>query len=226
MSGRPGGSARRLRAAAALLGASLSAAACTGLFRSSATPEQVYVLRAPAAAAEPAAAQPPEGAPSIRVLTPLAAPGLDSSHIMLVQANHRMSFYTASRWPGSLPEVVEALTVQTLRSSNAWRAVVDATSPFPADYMLRVSVQRFEADYTAGAVPVVHVVFDCGVGRRAGRELVASFSAAGEAAAGADRMSEVVAAFEQAAGAALQSLSQQTLAAVRADAAQHAASER
>jgi cholesterol transport system auxiliary component len=219
-------SARWLPVAVALLAGTLGSAACTGFFHSTSKPEQIYFLRAPAAAAGSAATPLPAGAPSIRVLTPLAAPGLDTTNIMLVQADHRMSFYTASRWPGRLPEVVETLTVQTLRSSLAWSAVMDSASPFPSDYMLRVTVRRFEADYASGATPTVYVVLDCSVGRRAGRELLASFSASGEATAAADRMGEVVGAFEQAAGAALQSLSQQTQAVVHAEAAAHPASER
>jgi cholesterol transport system auxiliary component len=216
----------RLLGAAALLAGTLASAACTGVFHSSAKPDQIYFLRAPAAAAGATATALPAGAPSIHVQTPLAATGLDTTRIMLLQADHRMSFYSASRWPGRLPEVVETLTVQTLRSSSAWSAVMDSTSPFPSDYILRVSVRRFEADYTSGTPPTVHVVLDCSVGRRAGRELLASFSASGEATAAADRMGEVVGAFEQAAGAALQSLSQQTQVVVHADAAAHPASER
>jgi cholesterol transport system auxiliary component len=210
---------------AALLGVTLGAAGCTSFFHSTAQPEQLYYLKAPEVAAAATATALPAGAPSIRVLTPQATPGLDSTHIMLVQADHRMSFYTASRWPATAPEVVESLAVQTLRASGAWSAVMDSTSPFPSDYLLRISLRRFEADYSAGTVPTVYVVLDCSLGRRAGRDLLASFSASGSAAAAADRMGEVVAAFEQAAGTALQSLEQQTQAAVRAAPPQHTASE-
>jgi cholesterol transport system auxiliary component len=225
--------ARRGSALAVLLVGLAGSAGCTGLFHSNAAPEQLYYLRAPAPTTAANSAAPlPANAPGIRVLTPLASPGLDSTHIMLVQADHRMSFFTASRWPSTAPEVVESLVVQTLRASGAWSAVMDSGSPFPADYLLRVSVRRFEADYTQGSPPTVQVQFDCSVGRRAGRDLLASFSVAGSATASADRMSEVLAAFEQAAGTALDSLSQQTLAIVRADPQQrteaqpHATSER
>ena len=64
--------------------------------------------------------------------------------------------------------------------------------------------------------PEVHVVFDCIIGRREGRDVVASFSAAGSALATANRLGEVVAAFEQATGTALAALSQQAQAAARA----------
>jgi len=207
---------------------------CSGLFHSTAHPEQTYYLRPPAAAAgegAPGAARGAPGAPpgvaaSLRVGHPLADPGLDSSHIMLVQADHRMNFYAGSRWPAPAADVIEALAVDTLRASGGWRSVEDSTSPFPSDYLLQVAVRRFEADYTAGgAVPEVHVTLDCIIGRREGRDVVATFVASGAALATANRLSEVVSAFEQAMGAALGVLSEQTQQAVRAAAARAAQNE-
>jgi cholesterol transport system auxiliary component len=204
----------------------LCLAGCSGLFQSKAKPEQTYYLRAPAA--RPAGTSPPAGASaaaaatpapaSLRVIRPVADPGLETSRIMLVQADHRMNFYSGSRWPAPTPEVIESLAVQTLRASGAWSSVSGSASPFPSDYLLQVHVQRFEADYGAGAdAPVVHTVLECTVGRRAGREVLATFTASGTAAATANRLSEVVLAFEQATGTALEALAQQTEQAVRAD---------
>ena len=204
----------------------LGLAGCSGLFQSKEKPDQIYYLRAPAArtagtnsqAAAPAATATPAIPASVRVMRPVAGPGLDTSRIMLVQADRRMNFFSGSRWPATAPEVIEALAVQTLRASGAWASVQGSASPFPADYLLQVHVQRFEADYGEGAgAPVVHVVLDCIVGRREGREMLASFTAAGSAAALANRLGEVVNAFEQATGVALEALSQRTEQAVRAD---------
>ena len=208
---------------------SLCLAGCSGLFQSKAKPEQVYFLRAPAVATSAPAAQPgdsaaaPAAAPTtmpatLRVTRPLASPGLDTARIMLVQTDHRMNFFSGSRWPAPVTQLVEALAVETLRATGAWTSVQDSTSPFPSDYLLQIHVRRFEADYTeGGGAPVVHVVLDCVVGRRQGREVLATFTASGSAAAAANRQAEVVAAFEQASGTALQSLSQQAERAVRAD---------
>jgi ABC-type uncharacterized transport system auxiliary subunit len=217
-----------MRPAAAALTLSLAAAAagCTNLFHSDAKPEQTYVLRAPlavTAAADGAAATaaPPAAALApVQVAHPLAAPGLDGPHIILLQADHRMNFYLGSRWPAPLPDMVEALAVETLRASGEWQSVQDAGSPFTSEYLLQISVRRFEADYTrARSAPEVRVVLDCTLGARAGRELVASFVAQGSATAAGDRMSEVVAAFETASSAAFASMSLQTVAATRAFAA-------
>ena len=204
----------------------LCLAGCSGLFQSKAKPEQVYFLRAPAVAtsvpAQPSDSAAPAAATAmqttLRVTRPLANPGLDTTRIMLVQTDHRMNFFSGSRWPAPVTQLVEALAVETLRATGAWASVEDSASPFPSDYLLQIHVRRFEADYTeGGGAPVVHVVLDCVVGRRQGREVLANFTASGSAAAVANRQAEVVAAFEQATGTALQSLSQQAERAVRAD---------
>jgi cholesterol transport system auxiliary component len=205
----------------------LCLAGCTGLFQSKAKPEQIYYLRAPTARpasantpadASAAAAATPAASASLRIIRPVAGPGLDTSRIMLVQADHRMNFFTGSRWPAPAPELIEALAVQTLRASGAWASVEGSSSPFPADYLLQLHVQRFEAEYGEGAAaPVVHVVLDCILGRRQGREVLATFTVSGAATAAANRLGEVVSAFEQATGTALEALSQQTEQALRED---------
>jgi cholesterol transport system auxiliary component len=173
---------------------------CSSGLHSDARPGEVYVLR-PAATAGSSTAP---GASSIRVARPDTAPGLASDHIVLLQSDHRMSHYVASRWAAPLPELVEDLAVETLRGTGSWSTVQDSRSFFSADYMLQIVVRRFEADYTAGsALPEVHVVLDCTLGRRAGREIVASFTAEGAATPPANRLGEVVSAFELAANKAM-----------------------
>jgi ABC-type uncharacterized transport system auxiliary subunit len=84
--------------------------------------------------------------------------------------------------------------------------------------MLQVRVRRFEADYTqADAAPVARVVLDCILGRRAGREVLTTFTVSGDATSPANHLSQVVAAFEQATGSALEALARQTAQAARAD---------
>jgi cholesterol transport system auxiliary component len=195
---------------------------CSGLFHSTTPPAQTYYLRAPSAstaalpAAATAVATPAGASVSLRVEQPVAGPGLDTARILLVQADHRMNFYAASRWPAPAPQLIGALAIETLRASGTWSSVQDATSAFPAQYLLQITVRRFDADYSGGALPEAHVVFDCTLGRREGREVIASFVVQGTAGAAADRMGDVVTAFEQATGAALTSLSQQAGEAVRA----------
>jgi cholesterol transport system auxiliary component len=204
----------RTALAGSLVFGALSLAGCTGLFHSNARPEQVYFLRATASAQSAAAPAPVQA--SVRLSRPTANPGLDSPQIVLVQSDRRMSYFLASRWPAPVPSMIETLAVEKLRASRSWQSVADSTSAFPSDYVVQVAVRRFEADYTGGGIaPDVHVVLDCVVGKREGREVIASFLAEGSATATANRLSAVVAAFETAANAALDSLSTQTLEVVR-----------
>jgi ABC-type uncharacterized transport system auxiliary subunit len=191
---------------AALLGA------CSGGLHSDSPATQVYVLRAgvhPQATLIPATA-------SLHVSRPMAAPGLDSDHILLVQSDHRMSYYLASRWPADLPGVVESLAVDTLRTTGAWTTVQDSGSAFSSDYLLQIVIRRFEADYsTSSGPPEVHVVLDCTVGRRAGREFIGSFVAEGSSTASANRLGDVISAFEDAVNKAMGDIAAHTTQAVQ-----------
>jgi ABC-type uncharacterized transport system auxiliary subunit len=188
-------------------------AGCSGFLHSTAKAEQTYFLRSTATPVEASAPLPA----ALRVGSPTANPGLDTSHIVLVQPDHRMGFYTGSRWPAAAPALVEAMAVQTLRASGNWTSVQDAGSPFPTDFLLQLMLRRFEADYPSGAAaPEVHVVLDGVVGRHDTSDVVGSFEVTGTATAAANRMGDVVSAFEQATNQALAAVAQQTLGVVRA----------
>jgi cholesterol transport system auxiliary component len=200
---------------ALLLAACLAAvlAGCSSGFHSDTPAIQVYVLRA---AVHPHAELAESPVASLHVGRPIAGPGMGSDHILLVQSDHRMSYYVASRWPADLPGVVEALAVDTLRSSGSWTNVQDSGSLFSSDYILQIVIRRFEADYSVSpGVPEVHVVLGCTVGKRAGREVIASFMAEGSATAAANRLGDVIAAFESAANHALGDIADRTAQAIR-----------
>jgi ABC-type uncharacterized transport system auxiliary subunit len=194
----------------------LALAGCAGGFHSSARPEQVYFLRAKSAAPESAPTAKP--ALTLRVVRPAAGPGLESSHIVLLEPDRRMSFYMASRWAAPLPDLVEELAVETLRSSAAWAVVQASESGFPADYLLQIRIRSFGADYTNSAAPDVRVAFDCTIGRRSGREIIATFSAEGSSRAAANKLGDVVTAFEEATNTALAAMEKRASEAVRTDA--------
>jgi cholesterol transport system auxiliary component len=192
---------RHLSLAAIAAIAVVAVSGCSGGLHSDAPLPQAYALRA---APVPAALARAEQAASLRVMRPYAAPGLDTDRIMLLQSDRRLSYYASSRWAAALPDVVEVLAVDTLRASASWSAVEDSHSSFVADYYLQITIRRFEADTTEGAGgPVVHVRLSCMLGRGADHELIAAFPAEGSATAAQNRLGAVVAAFEQAANAAL-----------------------
>jgi len=187
-------------------------AGCSGGLRSDGPAVQTYVLRA--------AVQPQsdlaQSVASLRVSHPIAGPGLESDRIVLVEPGHRMSHYVGSRWPANLPSLVEALTVDTLRASGAWSTVQDSNSAFPSEYLLQIVIRRFEADYSVSpGTPEVHVVLDCTLGRRIGREVLVSFIADGSSTAAANHLGDVVTAFEEASNKALDEIAVRSAQAIK-----------
>lgn len=168
---------------------------CGSLFDSKLAPPQTYVLRLPPPAATASA---PGTGGSLQVQRPEAGPGLESNRIALLRSDRRFDYFAASLWAAPVPDLLESAIVEQLRGTGLFTAVLDDASPYAPRYELRITVRRFEADYTAGGPPVAQVVLDCTLGRHRDRALLASFSAQGSVRATEDRLSAVVAAFEAA----------------------------
>ena len=196
----------------------LALGGCSGLLSSRSAAPVTYVLR-PAMAAD-AASVPPSSTASARPSTPslqvqrvAVAPGYARDEILLTQPDRRLDVFAASRWPDALPVVVERLVVDALRQHGRWSVVHDAAAPFAADQLLRVTVRRFDAEYTTvGGPPTVRVVLDATLARRGDRAVLAAFTVEASSAAAEERMSAIVAAFERATGEALSTLARQVAA--------------
>jgi cholesterol transport system auxiliary component len=195
---------------------SLALAGCGSLLESELPAPQAYVLRLPAREATTPANTRPAG--SVLLQRPKAGPGLDSDRIVLLRSGNRFDFYAASRWAAPAPDMISSFIVDSLRASGSFAAVFDDTAPYAPHYNLRCMLRRFESDYTkGGGVPTVFVAFDCTLGRHRDRELLASFTAQGSAVAAADRLNDVVSAFQTAATAAVAELEKQAAAAVASE---------
>ena len=189
-------------------------AGCSGL--RSQVPETVsYVLRAPPAGEPvPASAAAPSGPLSSRALkvAPVVAqPGYDGDRILLLGEDRSLGYFAASRWIEPLPAMVGTLAVEMLRDTAALRSVLDETAPFAADYRLRLTIRRFDAEYPSPREPPRITVSLAGTVARADRAIVDNFVVQAQVEASADRMTAVVTAFEQAAQRALGEAVQRTL---------------
>ena len=171
--------ARRVAALSLVLVALLASSGCSSLLPSSGAAPVTYVLR-PAIAAQ--ATAPASAASSLQVQRVAVAPGYARDEVLLTQPDRRLDVYAASRWPDTLPVVMERLVVDALRQRGAWSVVHDAAAPFAADRLLRVTVRRFDAEYTGAAgPPTVRVVLDATLARRGDRARPGSVLVAGEA---------------------------------------------
>ena len=185
---------------AGLLLLGLLLAGCSGL-KSAAPPEQRYVLRMPVAAegAPPASASRRVEA-TLQLLAPTAEPGLDTARIALTQPGNRLDYYAGGRWSGSLVEITESLLAQSLRSSGRFAQVSTDAAGMGADFVLAVTVRRFEAAYDgAGDLPTARLQWACTLSSRREHRQIAGFEVSAAVPAQANRLGSVVAALEQAA---------------------------
>jgi ABC-type uncharacterized transport system auxiliary subunit len=182
---------------------------CSSLFGGRESAPVTYVLR-PAVAA---VVVPATGTKSLQVQRVVVAPGYARDEILRTEPDRRLGQYASSRWPDALPSVVERLAVDAARGSGAWSVVHDAAAPLPATELLRLTVRRFDAEYTeAGRAPTVRVVIDATVSRRLDRTLLSAFTVETSAQAADDRMSAIVAAFDEAAGVAMDRIARRAAA--------------
>jgi cholesterol transport system auxiliary component len=187
----PDGRARKAACCALVLAAALLGA-CGGL-RSDAAPEQIYVLNAvtPSAAANVVPGVLVVGRPGVQ-------PGLDTDRIALTRAGNELDYFAASRWSGSLAQVLGAFARQSLAGSFA-TVSSGGQGVGAADYELLLTVRHFEATYGNGGAPEVRVTLECMLVATAPRRVLGSCDADVREAAGANRMGAIVAAFERAA---------------------------
>jgi cholesterol transport system auxiliary component len=180
-------------------GAALLLTGCS-LFKSNVPDEHVYVLRASVPVA--ATATVPAG---VQLPRPSVDAALDSERIALVRPGNQMDYYAGARWGGTLTEVWDSLAAQRLRASGAFGVVDTDRGGFGAQYVIAITVRRFEAEYGADAegAPTARVLIECTVGDRTARKTVTSFDIATSAKADTNRMSAVVAALERAGNDAL-----------------------
>jgi len=200
--------------------AASAASACVSGLKSNMPVPQLYILRAPALPATGAAAdtrvpgQPAAAVaaavtakmPALEVLRPVAMPALDTDRIALLQPDHRLDYYAASRWAGAAPLLLQTLAIDVLRGSGRFRAVEPDGTPFIADELLRIELRHFEAEYVDEGPPTIHVTLVATLGKRSGRTLLGSEIADGSVKAQANSMGAVVEAFERATGEALTQL--------------------
>lgn len=201
---------RALRYPVSLACALALLAGCGGTFTSKAPVSRAYILRPAAPMAQPADAEAAAKAPfagTLRIPRPNPGPGFETDRILLLRKNRELDFYSTGHWAAPIPDMIAALAIETLRRDRLFTGVYGEGTPMRSEYFLQITVRKFLAEYTDGAdAPVARVVLDCTLGQRIDRTVIAQFTASGTAPAAANRMGDVVAAYESALQQALASV--------------------
>ena len=163
-------------------------------------PPRLYLLRP----AMPPAQAGPAVSWQLAVAVPDAPASLDSVRIALTQSGATMDYFADAAWPDRLPLQVQVLLVEAFERTGRVPAVSRDSAALGADYLLQTGVRRFEADYALpDGIPTVVIRMEARLLNARDRRIAGSLSVEERAAASANSVPAVVAAFNTALGAAL-----------------------
>lgn len=178
--------------------------ACVSGLHSTQPAQQQYLLSLQAPPANLSSETRPAPHSTLLVLRPTAAAGLDEPGIAVLRPGQRLDYYNDARWAQAAPAMLQALLIEALRREGRFSLVEPDTGAFNAGYLLSVDITSFNAQYdAAGGPPVIHVSLVCTLGRATDRSVLTTLSVNSSVSAAADKLHEVIAAFEQATNQAL-----------------------
>jgi cholesterol transport system auxiliary component len=189
-------------------------AACGGILPKPPPAPLLFRLTPTAENAAPAAT----GDAQLAVELPSAPASLDTERIALARGALSFDYFANAAWSDRAPVLMQTLIVESLENAGQIRVVARPSGELRPDAVLLTDLRRFEAEYQGGDQPTVRIRLDCTMVRMPDRTVFAVRSFAGEAAASANDISHIVAAFDQAFHTAMGGLAPwaaQTLAATR-----------
>lgn len=198
---------------AILIGAALLSA-CEGLLPGSGPPPDLYTLT-PKSSFDPNLPQVPW---QLVVEEPIAAGGLNNQRIALSTKATELNYFAGSQWTERAPQLVQTLLVESFENSHRIVAVGRQAIGLRSDFNLKSELREFQAEYTdASAAPSVRVRLNVKIIRQPRRDIIASENFEAVVPAGANKMADIVAAFDQALGKVLKRVVEWTLVTAQAN---------
>lgn len=182
--------------------AALALSGCANLIGPGAAP-QLYVLR-PKLGPLPNA---PQVNWQLTIALPSAPLSLDTARIALQRSAETMDYYANAAWQDRAPVLLRRALIEGFENSGKIPAVARDTEGVRADYLLQTDLRAFEARYdTPDGAPTVVVDMAARMLRTPGRTIAATLQVHKAAAASANSVPAVVAAFDQAVADAVETI--------------------
>ena len=169
---------------------------------------QLYVLRP-----QLPAATGPRVTWRLAVAAPDAVASLDTPRIALTRTPTTMDYFANAAWTDRVPLLLQRQLIQAFDASGRILSVDRDTSGLEADYLLQTEIRQFEARYDApDGPPQIVISIQAKLARMPQREIANNISVTQQLAASANNLDSIVAAFNQAVGAAIGQIVTGTLA--------------
>ena len=131
--------------------------------------------------------------------------------IVLYPNRTELEYYARASWTDRAPNMVQSLLVESFENSGRIIGVGRESVPIRADYLLMTDLREFQAEYYHGPKPKTHVAINAKLVRTRDRTIIGSKSFDAKIDAEADRLTDIIAAFDEAAGKVFKRLVEWTL---------------
>ncbi len=152
----------------------------------------------------------PDGLPTVDwqlvIEPPLAPAGLDTTRIALHRAVIELEYYARANWTDLAPAMIQTLVVESFENSGKIVAVGRESLGLRADFVLKMELREFQSEYTTNERPNAHVRLNAKMVKMPQRTIIGSESFEARVGANADRIEDIVGAFDKALGKALKDL--------------------
>ncbi|MFQ5972003.1 MAG: ABC-type transport auxiliary lipoprotein family protein [Alphaproteobacteria bacterium] len=199
-------SRRRVLALAAGLPATLLLSACTSL-PGQGPPPRLFRLTPKSTFGEDL----PTVSWQLLIEAPVTPAGLNTTRIALMRGATELEYYARSSWTDVAPSMVQTLIVESFENSERIVAVGREAIGLRADFVLKVDLREFQAEYANAGPPEAHVRINGKLVRMPQRIIIGSRRFESVVPARADRLESIVQAFDEALGDTLKDLVEWTL---------------
>ena len=142
---------------------------------------------------------------------PVADAGLNTTRIALQRSPTQLQYYARSGWADRAPLMVQTLMVESFENSKKIVSLGREAVGLRADFILKTELRELQAVYFNGALPESWVGINVKLVQMPRRAIVASQSFESRITASADRLPEIIQAFDEAAGKVLRRIVEWTL---------------
>lgn len=143
--------------------------------------------------------------------TPVADAALNTTRIALMSSPMQVEYYARSSWTDRAPLMIQTLMIESFENSERIVSVGREGAGLRADFILKSELRELQAEYYEGDKPLAHVMINAKLVAMPSRNIVASRTFERKIEAEADRLSDVVIAFDVALGKVLKSLVEWTI---------------
>lgn len=153
--------------------------------------------------------------PSVRwqlvLEVPIADAALNTTRIALFPDPTHVEYYARASWTDRAPQMVQTLLIESFENADRIVSVGRDSVALRADFLLKTELREFQAEYPRPGAPLAHVGFNVKLVQMPARTIIGSEDFDHKVEAQADRLPDIIAAYDDALGKVLKRLVEWTL---------------